>query len=441
VTHQARVVVVGAGLAGLSAGRELQRAGIAVDILEARGRVGGRCYTHTGDHYSFDFGAHFLHQAVNLGTHNQNPLFDIAARGGHELRLVPLMPEGQPALQRTSATYAEGSIYEAAKASFSVLRAFGGTSNRSRKDIALSDLLPSLNDGEVGPLLRAYFESLFGGRAASMSALDIANQVKKEFFIEGALQAYMLPNGLGQLVTQFSRGLQIYLDQPVSRLTVTNAIVNIETPSGSRSADYVILAVPLSVLSSGGIGITPVLGEAHRQALSELPTGAVCRVGVQVEWATAMHFDGVPMTAQRLSSSEIALISLGGPDGDLATITASGEFATRLEGEGESALASVAEELLRGFAGERTVRSIRKIHMHPWSRDPFSLGAYSSARVGGCGARRQLKLPIHERVHLASDGASEESASTAHGALISGREAARHVIDAIRNPRHKPYRD
>jgi hypothetical protein len=44
-THKADVVVIGAGMAGMTAARTVKAAGKSVIVLEARGRVGGRCYS------------------------------------------------------------------------------------------------------------------------------------------------------------------------------------------------------------------------------------------------------------------------------------------------------------------------------------------------------------------------------------------------------------
>src|SRR5580765_7523812 len=57
------VIVIGAGVAGLAAACQLGRAGIPVQIIEARDRIGGRILTHLDPvcDCPIEFGAEFIH--------------------------------------------------------------------------------------------------------------------------------------------------------------------------------------------------------------------------------------------------------------------------------------------------------------------------------------------------------------------------------------------
>ena len=55
-----KIIVVGAGVAGLAAARELIRRGFSVTVLEARDRIGGRVWTYHGLSAALDAGASWI---------------------------------------------------------------------------------------------------------------------------------------------------------------------------------------------------------------------------------------------------------------------------------------------------------------------------------------------------------------------------------------------
>ena len=81
VGSSAQVLVVGAGIAGLAAARDLQDAGCRVIVAEARDRLGGRIHTNYEWGVPLEFGAAWVHGVTG------NPLVPLVAQAG--LALVP----------------------------------------------------------------------------------------------------------------------------------------------------------------------------------------------------------------------------------------------------------------------------------------------------------------------------------------------------------------
>src|SRR4051794_21223005 len=77
-------IIVGAGAAGIAAARRLSAAGRSFTLVEASGRIGGRCFAESKSFdVPFDRGAHFIHNP------DSNPLTRLAARTGLDVYSAP----------------------------------------------------------------------------------------------------------------------------------------------------------------------------------------------------------------------------------------------------------------------------------------------------------------------------------------------------------------
>ena len=103
----ADVIVIGAGLAGLTAARELERSGHGVVVLEARDRVGGRVRSaqlrdgtplEVGGQWAGPTQLEVLALARELGVETQLPESPAEEKGPVAVRTAPL-PEAQESLR------------------------------------------------------------------------------------------------------------------------------------------------------------------------------------------------------------------------------------------------------------------------------------------------------------------------------------------------------
>ena len=79
-----------------------------------------------------------------------------------------------------------------------------------------------------------------------------------------------------------------------------------------------------------------------------------------------------------------------------------------------------AVEWLAGLFGADVKKAVQRTQATQWNKDPWTLGAFSTASPGGQGARRILMEPIRDRVFFAGEAVHETLWGTVGGAWESG---------------------
>lgn len=410
------VIIVGAGAAGIAAGRRLRAAGRRFVLLEGSDHVGGRCVTDTRTFgLPFDRGAHWIH------TPSLNPLARLAPRTG--LKIYPAPPERRLRVGSRPARPEEARGFSAAlaRAERAIAAAAEGPVDvpcdraLSAGSLDLGGWRPTV-DFVLGPFGAAK-------ELAEVSARDMA--LSAELDIDAFCR-----EGFGALLARLAAGLPVRLATPVRRLSARGPTgVRAETARGTLSARAAIVTVSTGALAAGGLRIEPEPAR-HLDAAARLLPGSYDHV--------VLELPGNPLG---LSSDELIFEKADGPrtaallanlsGTALCQIDVAGTFGRELAAAGEAAMIGFAKEWLVRLFGSRAVQSLRRTAATAWDRDPWSRGAYSAAAPSAQPCRRILMEPLHERIWLAGEAAHETLWGTVGGAWESGERAAEAVLAAL----------
>ena len=399
------VLIIGAGVAGISAARQLKAAGIRTLVLEARDRIGGRVLTDTQTlGRTFDRGPYWLH---NKAT---NPLVPLARAAG-----IPLL----------ESSYEDGNIFD---------RGLPSTTPSWKEATAAAmawearQLLPFArrNDRALGATLpnptpaQRHVANIF---AVEMGEDPNLVSLQGYYDLEAGEDLIPAP-GMAPLVHGLAGGLDIRLNSPVSTLRWDGAHGATAIGSfGQVTARKVIITVPTGVLASGAIRFDPALPHAKQTALANLPMGALEKVAMVLP----MPLPDFPEYA--LSNSHIqqgqyhALVSA--PDKAMITALIPGPVSRALHLEGAGALEAFALDLLKNVIG--TTARVQASSSTNWQGDPLALGSYPHQSIGHANARKIYSEPIEDRLFFAGDGGDDSLAVTVGGAWRQGQKAA-HII-------------
>lgn len=414
-----KVVVVGAGMAGLAAAASLVEAGAEVVVLEARDRIGGRIFTDRSLGVPVEHGANFIH------GFNGNPLAALAPEAG----ATPFFID-QESWQLFQADGVEPEDFEIDDvfddletiAEKAVEEADGDASLSLLDVVELLD--PALLQEPIGNwALTDTYEGEYGAPLSEISALHL--DAGDTFDGPDAV----LRDGYDMLARYLGAGLAIRLGHAVRRISHGQDGVTVETEAASFKADHCIVTVPLGVLKAGHIAFEPPLPEAQRKAIAAIGFGRLAKVSVAFDtafWPQDQHFLGYASPQRGRFADMLNLVPI--QNAPVLTLVASGDYAQKVEAMNEAALRADVTAVLRDMFGN-AVPEPNAFARHSWSTDPFALGAYSFPAVGAApGDHEALARQFALRLHLAGEHTSADHFGTVHGALLSGERAAGMVL-------------
>lgn len=399
------VVVVGAGAAGLGAALRLAAAGLSLAVLEARDRVGGRAHTVTYGAFPLDLGCGWLHSA------DRNPWTGIAAGAGFTIdKTAPAWgiqscDLGFSAEDQTSFALAQRRFHERLEAV-----APKGT------DFSAAELLDP--ECRFNPLLDAISTYVNG------VGLDRVSVQDSNAYADSGVN-WRVVEGYGAAIAAQAARLPIWLGCPVSLIDHQGKRIAIETARGTLTADAVILTVPTPVFATQAIRFRPDLPD-KMSAAAVLPLGLADKLVMAVDRPEMLpkdgHLIGNPM---RTATGSYHLRPFGRP---LIEGFFGGQLAHELETAGRGAFFDfAAKELTSLFGGDIRAR-LRPLAETSWAKDPFAGGSYSYALPGHAHARAVLAASIDHRLFFAGEACSRHDFTTAHGAYLTGIEAAEDVL-------------
>ena len=450
----ARVVIVGAGLAGLTAAYRLKQQGVIATVYEANTRLGGRCWTNRTSFANgqiAEHGGEFIDQA-------HTDIRQLAQELGLPLdNVVAAEPNGsEPFYHFDGIAYSYAQAIDDMKAVWQPLKRdyvdagyptlYTASTARGRELDAMSvrtwitQNVPGGITSRLGQLLDVAYCIEYGADTTDQSALNL-------IYLLGAVgqgqirifgpsnEKYKVRGGNDQIVTRLASAL--------SGQIITGKVLSAVTASGNRwtlgfadrssvTADRVILAIPFSVmrervnLRNAGFPVPKM------RAINELGMGLNAKLALQF---TTRHWNALGCGGDSYADTGYQAtweVTRGqsGASGILVDYTG-GSVTAKQSGRLPSALAqqflAEVEPVFPGLSNAFT----GAVTFDDWPRNPWTLGSYAYFKVGQyqrfAGAEREMVGSCH----FAGEHTSQDAQGYLDGAVESGNRASNEVMTAL----------
>ncbi len=424
VNWDGKVIIIGAGVAGLEAAKKLSEAGVKfITILEADNRWGGRVKSLTG----------FADFPVELGAeeiHGENSDFKkMFDKQGKSLI---------DSYDSEDYFYYKGNLISGTDIS-------SDTDFKKAKKIAddiadyngadISVLQHITNNNVFQPELIAYLNAILGNENGTdigkigMEGLALNDNLwsagEKNFVAQNAsIYEVLASNYLNQLSL-------ISYEKQVNSINHAGEQIEVKTTNNDiYLADKVIIAVPLSVLKKNVISFSPALPQNKLNAIQQIGFDAGMKIIIKFSqrfWAEdtgSIYGEGyVP---------EFWATGAGKGTNNVLTAFVMGENAAYLSSLGSNAIQEVLMQLNAMYGNNVATTNYQSHYIIDWYKEPFIEGAYSFPKVGATGAFLNLSLPVNDKLFFAGEAThSGGHNATVHGAIETGQRVAEEIINSI----------
>lgn len=427
------VVVVGGGFAGVTAARELARAGVRVLLLEARNRLGGRTfYTHFGDK-KVELGGTWVHWS-------QPHVWAEIMRYGLELEETPGAAAPERVMWLSDGKVQEIPIEESTKLLVEASNRF----HEGSEKVFPRPYLPFLSDEgakldhlsiadrirqlELPPVQRDLLAGLMATNCHNRTGEGAFTEMLRWWALADrdvirlfdACAHYKLKDGTSGLIDRMvaDGGFEVRLSTAVSSVKQTPSGVVLVTEAGERiEAPYVVMAVPVNTV--GAIDFKPALLPGKQAMGRERHAGAGHKVYIKVKG----ELGAVMMYAPESEPLNLIFTDRQGKEGG----TLIGFGVPGINGFDVHNPKSV-EPFIHKFLPNVTVTEVLA---YDWHLDPYALGTWCTYKPNQF-SRYMRDLRAREgQLFFAGSDIAAGWRGFIDGAIESGLQVAQAVSGAI----------